>query len=49
VIPIDMEKLEDFVLAQAPSFVAAMSAADEELRHGRTVGAEEFLEELEAD
>jgi prevent-host-death family protein len=49
VIPLDMDKLEDFVLAQAPSFVAAMRAADEDLAHGRTVGAEKLLEELEAD
>ena len=49
VIPLDMEKLEDFVLAQAPSFLAAMKAADEDLLHGRTVEAEGFIEEVEAD
>jgi hypothetical protein len=43
-----MEKL-DRVLAQATSFIAAMCAADEDLIHGRTVEAEEFFEELDAD
>jgi len=45
---VPMEEL-DRVLAQATSFIAAMRAADEDLILGRTVEAEEFFEELDAD
>jgi hypothetical protein len=36
-------------LLRLPSFAAAMQAADEDLARGRTVEAEPFLEELEAE
>jgi prevent-host-death family protein len=34
--PIDEDALEDFILANAPAFVAGMASADEELRKGET-------------
>jgi prevent-host-death family protein len=35
-LPIDEQQLEDFVLANAPAFVAGMQAADDELAAGQT-------------
>lgn len=46
VVPVDPEALEDFVLANAPSFVRAMSEADEALRDGRTRDSAEVFAEL---
>ena len=43
VIPIDADALEDWVLANSPEFVKGMYKADQELRHGQTVGMDEAL------
>lgn len=47
VVPIDEDQLEDFVLANAPEYVASMDEADEDLVAGQTVSAEDLFEELE--
>ena len=38
--PIDEDALEDFILSNAPAFVAGMATADEELREGATKSLE---------
>jgi hypothetical protein len=47
VIPIDAGDLEDFVLAEAPRYIADMEAADADLRVGRTRNAAEVFAELD--
>ena len=47
VLPVDSEQFEEFVLANAPEFVAGMAAADAELQAGETVPLSEFKEQLE--
>jgi prevent-host-death family protein len=47
VVPIDPEKLEDFVLANAPEYVADRRAADADLAAGRTTSASDLLAELD--
>lgn len=49
VVAIDWDELEDFVLAHAPEFVRSMSAADADLRAGRTRPANEVFAEFERD
>jgi prevent-host-death family protein len=39
VVPIDESELEDMVLARAPEYLAAMTAADDDLAAGRTRSA----------
>lgn len=46
VVPIDDERLEDFVLAHVPSFTAGMAAADDELRRGATTPLIDALDEI---
>ena len=46
VVPIDLEKLEDFILASAPEFVASRVEADAELGAGQTRPLEAVLAEL---
>ncbi len=48
VVPVDLEALEDFVLANAPSFVRAMREADRDLAAGRTRDSAEVFAELDA-
>ncbi|HUF58199.1 MAG TPA: type II toxin-antitoxin system Phd/YefM family antitoxin [Actinomycetota bacterium] len=48
VVPLDPEGLEDYVLANAPTFVSAMEAADRDLALGRTSSIEEAFRDLEA-
>ena len=48
VVPLDPEELEDYVLANAPSFVSAMDAADRDLALGRTVSIEEAFQNVES-
>ncbi len=48
VIAIDPSDLEDLVLSKAPSFLADMVAADEDLREGRTRNAADVFAELES-
>lgn len=48
VVPIDQEALEDWVLANAPEFVANMAEADEEIAKGvRGKPLDEVLAELD--
>jgi len=49
IMPVDQTALEDFVLANAPEFVDAASAADAELVAGQTRPLSAVLEELEQD
>lgn len=46
--PFDLEAFEDYVLANAPEFVASLLEADKDLRKGRTRGAAKVFAELEA-
>lgn len=48
-MPIDAEAFEDYVLANAPEFVASMEEADRDAQGGRTRPAEEVLAEIEAE
>lgn len=48
-VPIDEEALEDFVLANAPEFVASMAEADEDLRAGRSRPAFALLDALDEE
>ena len=43
VTPIDVESCEDFVLANAPVFVASREDADRDLTRGESVSLSEFL------
>ncbi len=45
-VPINAGDLEDFVLATAPQYLADMTAADEDLRAGRTRNAADVFAEL---
>jgi hypothetical protein len=47
VIPIDAGDLEDFVLAEAPRYIADMEAADADLCAGRARNAAKVFAELE--
>ncbi len=48
-MPIDADAFEDYVLANAPEFLASMQEAGEDARRGRTRPAEEVLAEIEAE
>lgn len=49
-VPVDEEELEDWILANAPEFVASMHEADREIEEGRSgVPLEEVLKEFQAD
>ncbi len=48
-LPVDSEEFEDFVLSQAPQFVAGMGSADTELAAGETVSLASVRGELETD
>ena len=41
--PVEAEDWEDWVLANAPEFVASMREADEDLRAGRTITLDEYF------
>lgn len=45
--PIDPGALEDFVLANAPEFVASMHEADEDVAAGRTLPLDAVLADLD--
>jgi prevent-host-death family protein len=48
-LPVDSEQFEEFVLANAPEFVAGRAAADTELRAGETISLAEFKRQLERE
>jgi len=48
-IAIDPDELEDFVLANAPEYAAAMRDADADLKKGRVRGAADVFDELALD
>lgn len=48
-LPVDSEEFEDFVLSQAPQFVAGMGSADTELAAAETVSLASVRGELETD
>ena len=45
--PIDEDALEDFILANAPEYVASMAEADDEARNGRTRSLADVVAELD--
>jgi prevent-host-death family protein len=47
IVPVNEEELEDWVLANGPSFVDDMTAADRELAAGETVDLDDFLAEVD--
>ena len=47
VIPIDAGELEDFVLANAPRYLADMNAAEADRRAGRTRNAADVFADLD--
>jgi prevent-host-death family protein len=49
VLPVDSEQFEEFVLANAPEFVAGMASADAELRAGETISLTELKRQLEGE
>lgn len=48
-MPIDSDAFEDYVMANAPEFVASMREAEEDVREGRTRPAEEIIAEIDAE
>ena len=49
-LPLDTEQLEDFVLANAPEYVASMSAADEAIERGEPgVALADAIAEFESE
>ncbi|MGH7920054.1 MAG: type II toxin-antitoxin system Phd/YefM family antitoxin [Candidatus Dormibacteraceae bacterium] len=48
-LPVDQDALEDYVLANAPEYVASMEAADEDGRAGRVRAAADVIAEIEAE
>jgi prevent-host-death family protein len=48
-LPVDADALEDYVLANAPEYVASVQEADEDRRAGRTRSAIDVLAEIEAE
>jgi len=45
--PIDEDALEDFILANAPEYVASMAEAEEDARTGRTRSLDDVVAELD--
>lgn len=48
-VPIDQDELEDFVLANAPAFVAGRHQADADLAAGQTRSLHKVLADLDDD
>lgn len=48
-LPVDAAALEDYVLANAPEYVASMAEADEDGRAGRARSAADVIAEIEAE
>ncbi|MGH7883007.1 MAG: type II toxin-antitoxin system prevent-host-death family antitoxin [Candidatus Dormibacteraceae bacterium] len=48
-VAIGEEEFEDFILSQAPEFVASMREAEEDLAAGRIRPASEFFDELDKE
>jgi len=48
-LPIDAAALEDYVLANAPEYVASMQEADEDGAAGRARSAADVIAEIEAE
>lgn len=46
--PIDEDALEDFILANAPEYVASMTEAEEDAREGHTRPLADVVAELDA-
>ena len=46
VVPINDGDIEDLVLARAPQYLEDIAAADEDLREGRTRGADDVFADL---
>ena len=47
-VALDEDALDDYILANAPEFVASLRQADKDARAGRLRPADEVLDELEA-
>ncbi len=48
-LPVDADAFEDWLIANAPEYVADLRAADEDVRDGRTRPVAEVLREIEAE
>ncbi|MDA8331307.1 MAG: type II toxin-antitoxin system prevent-host-death family antitoxin [Candidatus Dormibacteraeota bacterium] len=48
-VPIDAAEIEDFILANAPEFIASMREAEADLAAGLTRPASELFDELDKD
>lgn len=46
-VPLDPGELEDYIMANVPSFLLAMNAVDRDLRLGRTASIEEAITNVE--
>jgi prevent-host-death family protein len=46
-VALDQDKLGDYILANAPPFVASLDQTDDDARHGRLRATSEVLRELE--
>lgn len=49
ILPIDEGSLEDYILANAPEYVADMKAADRDLREGKTEPMKDVFDSLDVD
>lgn len=48
-LPVDADALEDYVLANAPEYVASMQEADDDGHEGRARSAADVIAEIEAE
>lgn len=49
ILPVDDDALEDYILANAPEFVAGMNEAEEDLSAERTRPAADVIAEIDAE
>lgn len=47
IVPIDSDALEDWILANAPTFVESRRQAEDEYSAGETADLDEFLEDID--
>lgn len=43
VVPVDADAFEDWIMANAPEFIASRRQADEDLKRGRTISLEAYF------
>lgn len=47
ILPLDEDSFEDYILANAPEYVADMKRADKALKKGETLSVDEVFEDLD--